>query len=154
MILQAVFRIRDTTLVVEVNSAKRVDRAKKEIEKRLGAGAVHLGTEITSTEGAARKASALTTEEAARHAGEQERLMALPEVQTMMKAQMEKHLKSWSDTPIPALNNMTPREAAADPIGRELLESLLLNFESKNRHLRYPFQRVDIGRLRRETGMV
>ena len=72
------------------------------------------------------------SEDAMKRAEEQARLMALPEVQSMLEREMNKHWASWPDTPVPALRGMTPRKAAKDPIGRELLESLLLDFESKN----------------------
>jgi hypothetical protein len=34
----------------------------------------------------------------------------------------------WLDEPVPALRGMTPRDAAADPIGRVELERLLDSF--------------------------
>ncbi len=153
-VVQAVFRIQATTLVAEVNSAKRAQRARKEIERRLGKDAVYLGTEIHSTEGALKKADQnARSEDAVKRAEEQARLMSLPEVQAMLRREMEKHWASWPDTPVPALRGMTPRKAAKDPIGRELLESLLLDFESKNRHVPDAFNRVDTEKLRKELGM-
>ena len=153
-VVQAVFRIQATTIVAEVNSAKRAERARKEIERRLGKDAVYLGTEIHSPEGALKKADQNAgSEDAVKRAEEQARLMALPEVQAMLKREMEKHWDSWPDTPVPALRGMTPRKAAKDPIGRELLESLLLDFESKNQHAPDAFTRVDTEKLRRELGM-
>jgi hypothetical protein len=153
-VVQAVFRIHATTLVAEVNSAKRAERARKEIEKRLGKDAVYLGTEIDSPEGALKKADQNAgSEDAVKRAEEEARLRSLPEVQAMLKREMEKHWASWPDTPVPALRGMTPRKAANDPIGRELLESLLLDFESKNRHVPDGFYRVDTEKLRKELGM-
>jgi hypothetical protein len=52
-----------------------------------------------------------------------------------------------------ALRGMTPRKAAKDPVGREFLESLLLDFESRNRHLLNRFEQVDVAKLRKELGM-
>jgi glycerol-3-phosphate cytidylyltransferase-like family protein len=153
-VVQAVFRIQATALVAEVNSARRAKRARKEIERRLGKDAVYLGTEIHSPEGALKKADQNAgSEGAVKRAEERARLMALPEVQAMLKREMEKHLASWPDTPVPALRGMTPRKAAKDPIGRELLESLLLDFESKNRRAPDAFNRVDTEKLRKELGM-
>jgi len=153
-VVQAVFRIQATTLVAEVNSAKRAERARKEIERRLGKDAVYLGTEIHSPEGALKKADQNAgSEDAVKRGEEQARLMSLPEVQAMLRREMEKHWASWPDTPVPALRGMTPRKAAKDPIGRELLESLLLDFESKNRHVPDAFNRVDTEKLRKELGM-
>jgi len=153
-VVQAVFRIQATVLVAEVNSTKRAERARKEIARRLGKDAVYLGTEIHSPEGALKKADQNAgSEDAVKRAEEQARLMALPEVQAMLKREMNKHWASWPDTPVPALRGMTPRKAAKDPIGRELLESLLLDFESKNRHAPDAFNRVDTEKLRKELGM-
>jgi len=153
-ILHAVFRLRDTMLTAEVNSAKRAARTRKEIEKRLGRDAIYLGTEIKSPEGAMKDVDeGKDSENATKRAEEQERLMALPEVQEMLKREMEKHWASWPDTPIPALQGMTPRKAAKDPVGRELLEALLLDFEAKNRQAPGGFDRVNVAKLRRELGM-
>lgn len=153
-VVQAVFRIQATTLVAEANSAKRAGRARKEIERRLGKDAVYLGTEIHSLEGALQKAGQNAgSKDAVKRDEEQARLLALPEVQAMLKREVEKHWASWPDTPVPALRGMTPRKAAKDPIGRELLESLLLDFESKNCHAPDKFNRVDTQKLRKELGI-
>src|SRR5258708_38978308 len=55
-----------------------------------------------------------------------------PEVKAILRGMTEQHWDTWPDIPIPALRGMTPRRAAKDPVGRELLESLLLDFESRN----------------------
>ena len=57
------------------------------------------------------------------------------------------------DVPVSALNNMTPREAAKTEEGRDLLESLLLFYES---HDNESFENVigpDVAALRRALGM-
>ena len=48
---------------------------------------------------------------------------------------------------------MTPRKAAKSPRGRELLESLLLDFEGRNMDEPDDMQRVDVAALRKELGM-
>lgn len=48
---------------------------------------------------------------------------------------------------------MTPRRAAKDSEGRELLESLLMDIELRNRTQKDEFLRVDTVMLRRELGM-
>lgn len=77
----------------------------------------------------------------------------MPEVQTYLKQMMDKHWATWPDTPVPALRGMTPRRAAKDPAGREMLESLLLDFESRNHRAPGGFEHVDVAKLRKELGM-
>jgi hypothetical protein len=55
--------------------------------------------------------------------------------------------------PVPALDNMTPREAALTPEGRDLLESLLLEYEIKTTDDPDNNAAPDIASLRRELGM-
>jgi hypothetical protein len=51
------------------------------------------------------------------------------ELRERLKQLAEQHWAMWVDIPVPALNNMTPREAAKTKEGRDLLESLLLYYE-------------------------
>jgi hypothetical protein len=154
-VVQAVIRIRGTELVLEANSEKRAAKVRREVEKRLGKEAVYLRTEVDSIEGAMKKqGEGSDGEDAQKQAEEQERLMALPEVQAKLKEMMDKHWATWPDAPVPALRGLTPRQAAKDPRGRELLESLLLDFESRNRHAPGGIDRVDVTKLRRELGMM
>jgi hypothetical protein len=55
-------------------------------------------------------------------------LMDDPELRAMVEAHMANYETEWLDTSIPALDGQTPREAAADPIGREGLIRLLATF--------------------------
>jgi len=63
------------------------------------------------------------------------------------------HWIAWMDLPVPALNNMTPREAAKTEEGRDLLESLLLYYESHDDEPNENLMRPDLASLRRELGM-
>ncbi len=149
----ATLKIADSTLVVEANSEKRAKRVQKEITKRLGKDAVYIGTTITSTEGIF-KQSAGEGANAQKGETEHKRLMRQsPEARRMIKQYMEKHWAVWPDTALPALRGMTPRQAAKEPLGRELLESLLLDFESRNNAETDEYQRVDVEKLRKELGM-
>jgi hypothetical protein len=71
----------------------------------------------------------------------------------MMAEVSKQHWKSWFDLPVPALNDMTPREAAQTEDGRELLESLLLFYENTQADSSENVLRADIPALRRELGM-
>lgn len=69
----------------------------------------------------------------------------------------------WVDESVPALDGLTPREAAADPTRREQLERLLDEFDRRADHLRDAFSPMDGGlgaaitydtaALRRELGL-
>lgn len=147
----ATLKIRRRGLIVEANSERRAKRIQREIKKRLGGEAVLLRTEIQSHESLLKevekgKGKPISESE------EEKKLKELPEVKAMMKQMMEKHMRSWPDEPVPALRGMTPRLAAKDPEGRELLESLLLDFEMKN-ETEDELLKVDTERLRRELGM-
>ena len=76
-----------------------------------------------------------------------------PEVRNFVKESMENHWRSWPDMPLPALRGMTPRQAAKDTLGRELLESLLIDFELQSRNQQDDFLQFDVARLRRELAL-
>ena len=76
-----------------------------------------------------------------------------PEVRLKLGEHARQHWVKWFDVPVPALNNMTPREAATTDEGRELLESLLLEYESHNDADDENLMRPDVPELRRKLGM-
>ncbi|MFQ5799454.1 MAG: YecA family protein [Bacteroidota bacterium] len=150
----ATLTISASTLVAEVNSEKRSSRIQKEIKKRLGMDAVLLRTEITSHEGVMKEAAETEKDAQSHKENEHDRLMRdSPEARALVKRMMESHWATWPDTPLPALRGMTPRRAAKDPQGRELLESLLMDFELRNRSQEDEFLRVDTAKLRRDLGL-
>lgn len=51
-----------------------------------------------------------------------------PEIVDLIAAQVARYETAWLDDEIPALGGRTPRECAADPIGRESLVRLLASF--------------------------
>ena len=79
-------------------------------------------------------------------------LMMHPEIQEKIKAMAERHWKDWLDTPIPALKDQTPREAAKSRIGRERLDALFLQFEQYAGQEPQPFE-PDINALRHSLGL-
>lgn len=146
--------ISASTLVVEVNSEKRSKRIQREITKRLGKEAVLLRTEIRSQEDLKKEAAKSKDDSKSARESEHDRLMReSPEARDLMKGIMERHWATWPDKSLPALRGMTPRRAAKDPEGRELLESLLMDIELRNRTQKDEFLRVDTVMLRRELGM-
>jgi hypothetical protein len=77
-----------------------------------------------------------------------------PEVQAHTKKMMEEHWKNWFDQPIPALKGKTPRQAAKTKEGRERLEALLVEYETRDRRsAKENLIGPDVAALRRELGM-
>ena len=146
----AALRIRRSRLVVEVNSERRAKKVRQEIAKRLGTSAVLLTTEIMTREEMMRKAGSDRTVSGS----ERDTIDESPEVRAQIRQMLEQHWATWPDTPLPALEGKTPRQAAKDRRARELLESLLLEFEGKNLTKPDELNRVDVEALRKTLGMV
>ena len=70
-----------------------------------------------------------------------------------MEKTARQHWEAWFDLPVPALNDMTPREAAKTEEGRDLLESLLLLYENHAEAWRDNIFKPNISALRRELGI-
>jgi hypothetical protein len=152
--IQAIFFLEGTTVTVETNSEKRAAKVRKEINARLGSQAQFLSSEVKSPEAMrAEQPKTKDPDQRAREVREQARLMASPEIQALLKGKMDEHWQTWPDIPLPALSGMTPRKAAKSNAGRELLESLLLDFESRNKMVKEEFNKVPVSKLRGELGM-
>jgi hypothetical protein len=134
-------RISGYSLVVDVNSANRAARIRKEIEDRLGFMAGHQGTRVQSAEQMmqeARQREATAAPKAAE-----------PELQEVNRAFMQREMEAWVHQEIPALGGRTPMEAVADPDGREIVESILLEWERRNETLTEPWTAgPDVGAVR------
>jgi len=153
-------------LTVEVNSAKRAGRVRKLIEKRLGPAAIFKSAKVQGMAALLEK-SGLGGENAgdnldltlssrrvafpasALKPGQDP--MELPEVREQILAMGRKHWQAWLDAPLPALGGLSPRKAAKTPEGRELLEALFYDFESRagEPNLMAP----DVAELKRALGM-
>ncbi|RMG91597.1 MAG: DUF2384 domain-containing protein [Zetaproteobacteria bacterium] len=73
------------------------------------------------------------------------------EVQRELKhTYMQEHYEKWLDTPLPALDGQTPRQAAATPDGRERLIRLLKDMELHESRTKHPF---DFSFLWHELGL-
>jgi hypothetical protein len=70
----------------------------------------------------------------------------------MLKEQTARHWEAWVDQPVPALGNITPREAARTPLGRERLEALLADFASHEETMPAAGH-VDVRMLRGKLGL-
>jgi hypothetical protein len=65
---------------------------------------------------------------------------------------MQHHYATFLDTPIPALDDRTPRQAARDPALRERLDALLRDHEYGTTQ-RIGESAVDFAAMRRELGL-
>lgn len=156
--------IEDRKLIVGVNSTKRAEKIRRLVEKRLGKEAVYKTTLIEPIESEVEKVwaaaaggpSELPAKEWTK-GSERTGVISLadlpPEVRLKLEETARQHWVTWFDLPVPALNNMTPREAAKTEEGRELLESLLLDYERHDDDSNENLMRPDIPELRRQLGM-
>lgn len=160
-VLLGLLRIEGNRLVVEVNSKQRAQLIRRLIEERLGNSATYKTTLIESIEASVEEmwkagATGLSSSDNKQDRERSDLISfddAQPEIRAMMEEVFRQHWESWFDLPVPALNEMTPREAAKTEEGRELLESLLLFYEYSKADSSESVPRADIPALRRELGM-
>lgn len=159
-VLLGLLKIDEDRLVVEVNSKERAELIRRLVEERLGSSATYKTTLIEPIESHVEEMwSAATTglSSSDPRNREQSGLIsfddAQPEVRALMEEVSRQHWESWFDLPVPALNDMTPREAAQTDEGRELLESLLMYYENTQADGSENVLRADISALRRELGI-
>jgi hypothetical protein len=132
-------KISGRSLVVDVNSANRAAKIRKEIEDRLGMMAFHLGTRVQTQEEMIEEAKQR------RAAGPIPQPPQDPELVEMNRAVLQEETEAWVHRRIPLLGGRTPMEAVADPDGREIVESLLWGWERDNSGPVSP----DLGAVRR-----
>jgi len=157
-VLLGLLKISERQLVVEVNSVERAEAIRKIIDERLVGIAKYQRTLIEALQNAVDEMweSALADAENGRfEAGRNEPSLDHddPEVREILEQVAKDHWSTWYDIPVPALDNMTPREAAKTAEGRDLLESLLQYYEIETSRNPNNAAAPDILSLRRELGM-
>ncbi|MFO7840323.1 MAG: SEC-C metal-binding domain-containing protein [Desulfosalsimonadaceae bacterium] len=144
-------------LTVEVNSENRSKTIQKEVKKRLKNKAVYKNTVMTSVEKMLEEQGQGEFMGAGPGPGgqalSQEEMMQIPELKEQMAEMAEKHWEHWMDTPLPALGDLTPRQAADDPIGREKLAGLFLSWEAMASKSTDNLFSPDIGKLKQKLGL-
>jgi hypothetical protein len=126
----AMLTLTDEGLEIETMSQQRMDRCRRRLEGLLG-------TRVELVETRTKTVAEVLAEPPSGDA--QEQVALPPEVVAEMEERM---LRQWLDASIPALDGMTPWEAARTPEGRQMLEDL---FEYIER--RYPRDRRPPGTL-------
>jgi hypothetical protein len=163
-VLLGLLKIGEGRLVVEVNSKQRADLIRRLVEEGLGNGARYRTTLIEPIETqlqemwqAATTGASGSPPSGGPNNSDGSGFISLddaePELRAIMEDSFKQHWESWFDLPVPALKNMTPREAAKSDQGRELLESLLLLYEHHADNSPNNITSPDVPALRRELGM-
>jgi hypothetical protein len=110
-------KVRKGELVLDVNSEKRATKLCKLVEKILDRNIEFLSEDMPPEIG---HNSSIEPEEMP------------PEIFAMLREKMDTYYDKWIDESIPALNGLTPRQAAKDPKMKYALEGLLLEFERRS----------------------
>jgi len=163
-VLLGTMNIQNSKLIVSVNSTRRAETIQRLVEERLGKDAVYKSTLIEPIESELERAWAAAADSSSKlspaewaertdRAGVIPLAEAPPEVRLKLEEIARQHWITWIDLPVPALNNMTPRDAAKTEEGRDLLESLLLYYESHDAEPDENLMRPDVAALRRELGL-
>jgi hypothetical protein len=129
-------KIFGRSLVVDVNSEKRAAKIRHEIEQRLGILVVHQRTVAQSPEALLNKQKRART--VASPESSSEGISPPPEVNEQMQAEFQRRAENWIFQKVPALGGRTPLEAVGDPDGKEIVESLLLDWERRTENIADP----------------
>ena len=124
-------KISDRSLVAEVNSENRAKRVRAEIEKRLGSSAMHESTNAKTVEELLAQAPKRTREQAREDDLLEQALLRDPKARSHFQQIVQKQVEDWVHHKVPALGGRTPLQAVQDPDGREIVESLLLDWERR-----------------------
>jgi hypothetical protein len=143
-------RISGRSLVVEVNSEKRAAKIHDEIERRLGILVTHQKTVTQRPEAMVEKVKRRRTPPRSASEVGSEGLSAEPELSQQMREEVQRHFENWIFQKVPALGGRTPLEAVADADGKEIVESLLLDWERQTGTISSPgVFHPDINAIRR-----
>jgi hypothetical protein len=146
-------RIEDRTLIVEVNSARRAEVIRAEIEKRLGSAAAYRGTRLRPSEDMMKEIGSRDPSMKTAEAGLPQ-TPDTPEIREEIRKYLEAHWKRWMREKIPALGGITPKAAAKTADGRESLDALLKDMERHEEGLEgFLSQKEFISRARKELGL-
>lgn len=142
--------ISEKKLILETNSEKRTQKGKKLLIKYLG-DKIHFQQTLMETPEQKMKSLPDTQP--------QEKTATtpydIPEVQEQLKLMAKKHWDAWFDSPIPALNDKSPRQAAKTKDGRERLEALLLHYERNDAQMdeKIHYFKADINFIKSELNL-
>lgn len=120
-------RVTDERLILETTSEARAQRGRQWLE---GLAPQALRYRVTSTE----DMKQTMTRAESRHRADAPNSLP-PDVEAeLLHTYYEDHYRAWVDQPVPALDNLTPRQAAGDRRRRPKLIGLLKEFENRAAH--------------------
>jgi len=134
--------VRETALRIETNSRERADTVRSLVEGACGALITHRAREHTDPRTLIGRGSAPPTTDIARS----------PEAMQLVLDFKRRHYATWPDEHLPALDGLTPREAATRPAMRRRLALLLDDMEHGEQALP-DGERFDFDELRAALGL-
>lgn len=140
-------KIDGKKLSVSVNSDNRAEKFKELMAQRLPHAKFKTIAFETSVEGLLEKGRA---EQLNKQKDSMLDPNKNPEIKKMLEEQLERHWNHWPDTPLPALGNLTPREAVKTKFGREKVIALLESFEERTIPHMPPH---DFGKVKKSLGL-
>jgi hypothetical protein len=146
-------RLSPGLLVAEVNSRKRAEKLRREIEDRLGLGAAHKETLVQTSSDLLEKIKRLPPEHQQKNTKAQADLLKDPAVLAGFRDSMQKEADAWIHKKVPALGGRTPLQAVKNPDLREIVESLLLDFERHAATSYPPGAAPDFSGIRKRLGI-
>ncbi len=124
-------KISEHSLVAEVNSEKRAKRLRAEVEERLGASATHQSTVAQTVDEMLAKSPKREKGRSKIDEDTIDEILCDPEVRKQIQEKVQKRVEAWAYEKMPILGGRTPMQAVRDPDGREIVESLLLDWERR-----------------------
>jgi len=121
--------ISGRSLVAEVNSQNRAERFHNEIAKRLGSSATLDEMSATALDEILAKAPKRPPAHTKQDDELEQALQRDPEFRTHFQQIIQTQVEDWVHQKVPALGGRTPLQAVQDPDGKEVVESLLLDWE-------------------------
>jgi hypothetical protein len=147
-----VIRIVGNRLTAEVNSRRRADKLRGIIERKLGKGVTFRMAEVVPLETHMERVTTRSPRHRDPGLGQAE-IAQLPEVRDALRKMMAAHYETWPDEKIPALGNVTPRQAARTSEGREKVEALLTQYERDDVRQPFPVDPEIFQTLRQKLGL-
>lgn len=122
-VVVAQFALQRGKIVAQVNSRERAENVQTEVARLLGEKVKLKGIKKVKPSRSGRKGKDIGVLTAAD-------LEKNPEVRAKVEEMAEAHWERWFETPVPMLENQTPRQAATSERGRELLKALFHHYQA------------------------
>ena len=147
-VIKGHLKITPDRIITECNSSERDNQFREVLKELLKDAMQHQKTESEPID-------ALSSSEMSENGlGSPLNLDELPEdIRTQLTKNLENMYMKWADQSIPALDNLTPREAVNNPEGRDRVINLINEWENKTIHMRNKQFDFNFNKLRRDLGL-